>query len=82
MKAMVTCQPIKMMFITMDNMKVHEIKLLISDKAVGTLKDLVFGSMLGDNYGGCQQAWRKVIDAIKDGKDTVEIHTREEKKES
>ena len=55
-----------------------EIKLSISDKALGTLKDLVFGSMLGDNYGGCQQAWRKVIDAINDGEDTVEVITKEE----
>ena len=58
-----------------------EIKLSISDKALVTLKDLVFGSMLGDNYGGCQQAWRKVIDAINDGEDTVEVITKEEKDE-
>ena len=58
-----------------------EIKLSISDKALGTLRDLVFGSMLGDNYGGCQQAWRKVIDAINDGEDTVEVITKEEKDE-
>tara|TARA_R100000278_G_scaffold121958_2_gene107030 strand:- start:192 stop:470 length:279 start_codon:yes stop_codon:yes gene_type:complete len=58
-----------------------EIKLSISDKALGTLKDLVFGSMLGDNYGGCQQAWRKVIDAINDGEDTVEVITKEERDE-
>ena len=58
-----------------------EIKLSISDKALGTLRDLVFGSMLGDNYGGCQQAWRKVIDAINDGEDTVEVITKEERDE-
>ena len=58
-----------------------EIKLSISDKALGTLRDLVFGSMLADNYGGCQQAWRKVIDAINDGEDTVEVITKEERDE-
>ena len=61
------------------NILMKEIKLSISDKALGTLRDLVFGSMLGDNYGGCQQAWRKVIDAINDGEDTVEVITKEEK---
>lgn len=58
-----------------------EIKLSISDKALGTLKDLVFGSMLGDNYGGCQQAWKKIIDAINNDEDTVEVITKEEKDE-
>ena len=58
----------------------HEIKLSISEKALSTLKKLVFSSMLGDNYGDCQQAWRKVIDAIKDGKDAVELRAREERK--
>ena len=58
-----------------------EIKLSISDKALGTLRDLVFGSMLGDNYGGCQQAWKKIIDAINDGEDTVEVITKEERDE-
>ena len=63
------------------NILMKEIKLSISDKALGTLRDLVFGSMLGDNYGGCQQAWRKVIDAINDGEDTVEIKTKEEREQ-
>ncbi len=58
----------------------HEIKLSISEKALGALKKLVFSSMLGDNYGDCQQAWRKVIDAINDGKEIVSLQTREEKK--
>ena len=58
----------------------HEIKLSISEKALSTLKKLVFSSMLGDNYGDCQQAWKKVIDAIRDGKESVDLHTREEKK--
>ena len=58
-----------------------EIKLSISDKALGTLRDLVFGSMLGDNYGGCQQAWKKIIDAINNGEDTVEIKTKEEREQ-
>ena len=58
-----------------------EIKLSISDKALVTLKDLVFGSMLGDNYGGCQQAWKKIIDAINNDEDTVEVITKEEKDE-
>ena len=58
----------------------NEIKLSISDKALGTLKKLVFTSILGNNYGDCQQAWRKVIDAIRDGKEIVALHTREEKK--
>lgn len=61
-------------------MKVHEIKLSISDKALATLKKLVFSSMLGENYGDCQNAWAKVIDAIKDGKDAVELRAREERK--
>ena len=58
-----------------------EIKLSISDKALGTLRDLVFGSMLGDNYGGCQQAWKKIIDAVNNGEDTVEIKTKEEREQ-
>ena len=37
------------------NILMKEIKLSISDKALVTLRDLVFGSMLGDNYGGCHK---------------------------
>jgi len=59
--------------------RMKTIKLELSDGAFSTIKDLVFVSQLGDNYGGCQQAWKKVIDAILDGEESVEIKTKEER---
>ena len=56
-----------------------QIQLSISDKALGVLRDLVFVSQLADNDGGCQQAWRKIIDAINAGEDSIELKTKEER---
>ena len=56
-----------------------QIKLILSDEAHKTINDLVVCSFLADNDGGLSQGWRKILEAISDGKDEVELKTKEEK---
>ena len=46
-----------------------QIKLILSDEAHKTINDLVVCSFLADNDGGLSQGWRKILEAISDGKD-------------
>ena len=57
-----------------------QVKLILSDEAHKTINDLVVAAFLTSNHGGLSQAWKKVLDALRDGKMEVEITTKAERK--